>query len=469
MRLVLSHLLVIVVVLGVAGFALLTQSRRYFVNADRRALLVQARTVASSCDGACVASGQVNAGLSNVSLPAGATVSQNRNIAGRVNTVEPSSQRIQTELTSTLTIVKRGADVSDSAIASALSGNESSRIDGSALIAAAPIRQANVVIAAAVVRGDLSDVESVLGDLRRTLFAALGASALIAAIVGFLRARSIAKPIRALTVSAQAIADGDFTLPLPVGKGRDELAVLATTFVSMRERVQQELDARAAFVADASHELRTPLTAIRGSIEILQDGGADDPATRARFLNSLESETDRLLGLVNGLLDLDAGDRPAIRKLVDLSASARSVIEALAADNVHLDAPIPVAVLGDPGQLRQVLVNLIDNAKTHGGSSVRVRVFAQGRLAQVEISDEGPGVPEAERRRVFERFVRLDQSRQRDASSTSTRQRGAGLGLAIVEAIVSAHDGTVVLRSGPTGIGTSVVVTLPLSASGSIA
>jgi signal transduction histidine kinase len=466
-RLVLSHLLVIVVVLGVAGFALLTQSRRYFVNADRRALIVQARTVASSCDPACVASGQVNANLSRASLPAGATVAQNRNIAGRVNTVETSSQRIQTELTSTLTIVKRGADVADAAIASALSGYESSRVDGSALIAAAPIRQTNVVIGAAVVRGDLSDVESVLGDLRRTLFAALGASALIAAIVGFFRARSIAKPIRALTESARAIGDGDFTRPVSVGKGRDELAVLATTFVSMRERVQQELDARAAFVADASHELRTPLTAIRGSIEILQDGGADDPATRARFLNSLENETDRLLGLVHGLLDLDAGDRPTVRERVDLGAVARTVIDALVADNLHLHAPTPVVVLGDPGQLRQVLVNLIDNARTHGGTSVRVDVLASDRLAEVAIIDDGPGVPEAERRRVFERFVRLDQSRQRDASSTIARQRGAGLGLAIVEAIVSAHDGTVVLRSGPTGIGTTAVVTLPLSASSS--
>jgi signal transduction histidine kinase len=388
-RLVLSHLLVIVVVLGIAGFALLTQSRRYFVDADRRALLVQARTVASACDAACVASGQVNAGLTNAELPAGATVSQNRNFGRRANTVDAGTQRLQTELTSTLTIVKQGDLQQEAKIA--LGGAESSRVDGSSLIAVAPIRSGGQVIGAAIVRGDLSDVEDVLRDLGNTLFAALAVSAVVAAIVGFLRARSIAKPIRALTESAQAIADGDFSRSLPTARGGDEIAVLGSTFGSMQARVRQELDARAAFVADASHELRTPLTAIRGSIEVLQDGGADDPATRARFLNRLESETDRLLGLVNGLLDLDSGDRLGAGESVDLSALARSVKDAFAAENVHLDAPLPVWSLGNEGQLRQVLVNLIENARTHGGTDVNVRVSSANRLARLEVTDNGPG------------------------------------------------------------------------------
>ena len=462
-RLVLSHLLVIVVVLGVAGAALLAQSRRYFVDADRRALLIQARAAAASCDATCVETGRAAPGLRNAALPSGAVISQNRNITEEATTVDPSTQRIQTELTTTLTIVRTGAASGDSAVEAALRGSASSRSLGSSVVAAAPIRQGSAVIGAAVVRGDLADVEAVLSDLRRALLAVLALSAVLAAVVGFLRARSIAKPLRALTTSAQAIADGDFTTVMPPTRGNDELALLTNTFASMRDRVTGELATRAAFVADASHELRTPLTAIRGSVEILQDGGADDPKTRARFLTTLEQETNRLLALVDGLLVLDSTERSTIREAVDLVELAGSVI-AQFGDHVpariDLEATAAVVARGDPAQLRQVLVNLIDNACTHGGNRVIVRVHMNVACI-IDVVDNGPGIPEEDRERVVERFVRLDASRRRERGSPEARDRGSGLGLAIVDAIVTAHGGTLKIGGRDGRPGTTVTLALP--------
>ncbi len=462
-RLVFSHLLVIVVVLGVAGAALLTQSRRYFVDSDRRALLIQALAAAASCDPACVETGRAAPGLRNSALPSGAVISQNRNISESATTVDPSSQRLQTELSSTLTIVRSGARGQERTVVAALRGSPSANASASSVIAAAPIRQGSSVIGAAVVRGDLDDVNAVVRDLRRALFVVLALSAVLAALVGFIRARAIARPLRTLTSSAQAIADGDFSATIPASRGTDELAVLANTFASMRDRVTHELATRAAFVADASHELRTPLTAIKGSVEVLLDGGGDDPAVRARFLSNLEQETDRLLALVNGLLDLDSAERSTDHEPVDLGDLARSVIAQVheyAPAAIDLRAADGVVTSGDRAQLRQVLLNLIDNACTHGGRSVTVRVRMNERCV-VEVIDDGPGIAVEDRARVLERFVRLDSSRSRANASPGSRDRGSGLGLSIVQAIVSAHNGLLSIRGGDDGRGTAVAVDLP--------
>lgn len=465
-RLVLSHLLVIVVVLGVAGAALLAQSRRYFVDADRRALLIQARAAAASCGETCIATGRAAVDVRNATLPSGAVISQNRNITEEATTVDPSTQRIQTELNTTLTIIRAGTPTNDATVASALQGVATTRVSSPLLVAAAPIRRGSDVVGAALVRGDLADVEAVLRDLKRALIAVLAVSAVLATAVGFLRARAISKPIRALTKSVQAIADGDFSVHIPSAVGGDELSRLATAFASMRDRVTHELAARAAFVTDASHELRTPLTAIRGSVEILQDSGGDNPTVRAHFLGTLERETARLLALVNGLLDLDAGDRVAVREPVDLVVLIDSVIAQL---QVVFPATIErrgadaVVAIGDPAQLRQVLLNLIDNACTHGGRTVQISARTKG-CCVVEITDDGPGIAEADRERVVERFVRLDASRNRAGDASDTRDRGSGLGLAIVQAIVSAHGGRLAIRDRDSGPGTTIVVELPAQA-----
>jgi signal transduction histidine kinase len=330
------------------------------------------------------------------------------------------------------------------------------------------------------VRGDLSHVEGVLGDLRRRILAAVAGGALLAALLGLWRARSIAKPLRELTVAARAVADGNFSGQLPTPKGSDEISVLTKTFGDMQHRVQHELEVRNAFVADASHELRTPLTAIRGAVEILQTGGAERPEVRERFLLSLGNETNRLLGLVDGLLDLETtGQGFAMDESVDICVLIKDVVDEMqpiAADkSISVAAEVPrtteglrsnAIVRGNAAKLRQVFVNLIDNALTYAPSASTVAITVTedsiSKRIFIEVTDSGPGIPEQDRERVFERFVRLDESRNRDQTSLdSGRPKGAGLGLAITRSIVLAHGGTIEFRSDPDSSGTTALVKLP--------
>ncbi|GHC35972.1 sensor histidine kinase [Streptomyces cinnamoneus] len=217
---------------------------------------------------------------------------------------------------------------------------------------------------------------------------------------------------------------------------------------------RQESETRVRqFVADAGHELRTPLASIRGYAELTRRGPErTGPATR-HALGRIESEAQRMTGLVEDLLllaRLDTG-RPLERADVDLSPLVvDAVSDARAAGPGHawrLDLPgpdAPVRVCGDAGRLHQVLVNLLANARTHtpAGTTVTARVRpGNGRCAVVEVEDDGPGIPEAVLPRVFERFARGDASRAR------TDAGGTGLGLAIVRAVVTAHGGRVAAAS----------------------
>jgi two-component system, OmpR family, sensor kinase len=280
----------------------------------------------------------------------------------------------------------------------------------------------------------------------------------------------------------------------------------------MRDRVQHELAVRNAFVADASHELRTPLTAIRGAVEILQDGGAERPEVRDRFLLSLGNETNRLLGLVDGLLQLETNDQGfALKQKVelatltyDVSWQMKSIAESKSISFFHdSDAEVEdrwsLSVQGNEAKLRQVFVNLLDNAITYSPPSTFVRIWIETNKERthriVEITDQGPGIPEADRERVFERFVRLDHSRNRieqnqmqqnqmqnqmqqslvqqnqpalqenvaqRSQSNGIKPGGAGLGLAIARSIVQAHGGTLRFQAGPKGVGTTARVELPI-------
>jgi signal transduction histidine kinase len=533
-RLVLSHLLVILVVSGIASVVLLTQSRRYFVNADRRALLVQAQVAAKNCDEVCLEAGVGTFNVSNAQIPPAAVITQNRsNGDGNLSvsqalptdsplapgsprgTSEPEESqpqpqpqpgagqsRIQASLANDVRILRPGDRGVDPVGVLALAGRSSSGTVRRNVVAAAPILRAGKVVGAVEVRSDLRNVEGVLGDLRRRILVAVAGSALLATLIGFWRARSIAKPLRELTVAARAVADGNFAQPLPTAKGRDELAVLTTTFGDMRDRVQHELGVRNAFVADASHELRTPLTAIRGAVEILQDGGAQRPEVRDRFLQSLGNETNRLLGLVDGLLQLETnGQGFALDQNVELCALSYDVVQQMQPlaesksiaflHEVTEESPNRwnVSVRGNEAKLRQVLVNLLDNAITYSPPSTSVRIVLgvdelSARIT-IDIHDQGAGIPEADRERVFERFVRLDHSRNRIEQNQMQQSQvqhnqvrpdqtaanlgnfikpgGAGLGLAIARSIVVAHGGSLTFRTGPNNVGTTAHVELPLA------
>jgi two-component system OmpR family sensor kinase len=230
---------------------------------------------------------------------------------------------------------------------------------------------------------------------------------------------------------------------------------------SFDERRESEERLR-RFIADASHELRTPLTSIRGYAELWRQGGLRDDADLAEAMRRTEQEGARMGVLVDDMLllaRLDAG-RPLALAPVDLATlAADAVADARAVEPdrpIDLDSPGPLIVRGDEGRLRQVLANVLTNARDHTAPAtpVRVRLGVRDDYAFVEVEDDGPGLG-AEPQRVFERFYRADPARSR-------AHGGSGLGLSIVASVVDAHGGRVVAESSPSG-GARVRVELPYS------
>ena len=228
-----------------------------------------------------------------------------------------------------------------------------------------------------------------------------------------------------------------------------------------------ELEAtRRQFVANVSHELRTPITIIKGFVETLLDGARNDPELSLKFLQTVEKHANRLTFLIEDLLTISQLEDGRIvlnrqwgqlhpvaeRVLDDFSARAR-------ARNISLSNQIPdsLTLRADLDRLHQVLVNLVDNAikygRTGGHVTLSARIPAQSQQVEIEVADDGPGIPSESLPRVFERFYRVDAARSRD-------QGGTGLGLSIVKHIVQAHGGEVSAESRP-GHGTTFRLTLP--------
>jgi two-component system OmpR family sensor kinase len=275
-------------------------------------------------------------------------------------------------------------------------------------------------------------------------------------------------PVKRMTKTAVAIADGDLSQRVPDVVPGTEAGELGTALNTMLGRIEHAFAERGRaearlrqFVADASHELRTPVTTIRGYAELYRTGGLREPGELDSAMRRTEAEAVRMGSLVEDLLllaRLDQG-RPLQREPVDLDALARDAArDAGAVDPDHRVQAVAaggVVVPGDADRLRQVVTNLVGNARVHTppGTSVEVRTFREGERAVLEVADEGPGMAPDVVERAFERFYRADPARSR-------HQGGTGLGLAIVRATVDAHGGTVSLRSAP-GQGTTVRVELP--------
>jgi signal transduction histidine kinase len=243
---------------------------------------------------------------------------------------------------------------------------------------------------------------------------------------------------------------------VPVPPTHDEIAQLAVTMNSMLSRLEASQRAQRRFVSDASHELRSPLATIRASLDVVSP---DDPETSWEQLDPiLRGETERMSRLVDHLLLLSQADDHALtvsRRDVDLDDLVdREVrrLRRLTPLAVRL-TNAAVRVRGDEHQLEQVLRNLLDNAARHAVGTVDVTVERGGASAAVRVEDDGPGIPVADRARVFERFVRLDESRSRHSG-------GAGLGLAIARELAVAHGGRLSVRESPSG-GACFELTLP--------
>lgn len=264
-------------------------------------------------------------------------------------------------------------------------------------------------------------------------------------------------PVERIRRRVQGIESSDLTERVPVPPTDDEIARLAATMNEMLDRLQAGQATQRRFVADASHELRSPLSTVAAGLDVIA------PSARGQAWEDLHrlmrGEAERMRRLVENLLLLAKADDAALpmqRADVDLDDLVDTeVLRLREAGRLKVIADVhPVRIQGDPLRLSQLIRNLVENAALAAHTTVRLSTTELDGHAVVTIEDDGDGIPEADRRRVFERFVRLDASRTRSSG-------GSGLGLSIVQEIIKAHDGTVTLTAAPTG-GTTATVTLPL-------
>lgn len=268
----------------------------------------------------------------------------------------------------------------------------------------------------------------------------IGFPLLLAVVAGatWLVTRRALGPVEGIRREMAAItASEDLARRVPVPATHDEVARLALTTNETLAALESSVERQRRFVADASHELRSPIASLRTQLEV----GAAHP--ELLDLDGAVTDTVRLQTLAADLLllaRLDAGERPGDARF-DLGALAREHAEGRAGVTVTADE-VPVA--GSRAQVGRVLTNLLDNARRHARSAVTVGVRAEGEWAVVAVADDGDGVPEADRERIFERFVRLDEARSRDDG-------GAGLGLAIARDVAVRHGGTLTVGRAPAG------------------
>ncbi|MFG1656843.1 ATP-binding protein [Micromonospora chersina] len=356
-------------------------------------------------------------------------------------------------------------------------------VDGRRVGLTGPVRVVTVPAGTAdeprtvLVAKSMTDVRHSLHVVRNLLL--VGFPLLVAglAVVAWRVVGATLRPVEALRSGAAEITGRAGAERLPVPAGRDEIHRLAVTLNDMLDRLAASRDRQRAFVADAAHELRSPVTNMRTELEVARR--LDDPDWPAVAENLL-ADTERLSRLVDDLLllarlDEQAArpDRPAPHAVgpVELGELLRGVAGRYPSPPLRLEPPPgPLWTEGDPGELRRVLVNLVENALRHAHAEVRLAVTGphpgppvprqRGGSAYhlVTVTDDGPGIPAADRERVFARFTRLDDARGRDAG-------GAGLGLAIVRELVRRAGGAVELAdAAPEAAAPGLRVTVRLPA-----
>jgi heavy metal sensor kinase len=308
-------------------------------------------------------------------------------------------------------------------------------------------------------------IDTMLSHLLLLLGLSLPVVVLVAVGGGYLLVRRALTPVEEIARKAQIITQHNLSERLPVALTGDELERLSVSLNHMIARLESALQNSKRFVADASHELRTPMTILRGELENLAQDFQLPTALQER-LGSLLEEVERLSKIVERLFALsrlDAGEAHAecVRfDLAELTATTAEQMVLLAEDkkiSVTCDAEQAVPVKGDRARLKQVVVNLLDNAikYTPNGGTVHLKIAAANNHALIEISDTGIGISAEALPHVFDRFFRVDQARSRTPD-------GAGLGLAIVHSICHAHGGNVTAES-VIGKGSRFCVTLPLA------
>jgi two-component system OmpR family sensor kinase len=330
-----------------------------------------------------------------------------------------------------------------------------------------PISVAGQVVGAVQVGQPLNDVDAVLQRVLVLLMGGTIATIIVAGGVGLFMSWLALSPIDRITQTAERIARAqDLGRRLPVPTTDDEVGRLVSTFNAMLERLDRLFQAQQRLGADVSHELRTPLTTIRGNVALLRRGAADDPVERAAALDAIEGEADRMGRLVADLLllaqaeagmklekqhvELDTLILEVYRQAQLMSASRFPTGERVAIRLGHEDQAI---IEGDPDRLKQLLLNLIDNALkyTPPEGQITISLYRDQDGVRVSVADNGVGIPPDVLPQIFDRFYRA----QREG------RKGVGLGLSIARWIAEAHNGRLTVES-QVGQGTTFTLWLPI-------
>ncbi len=311
--------------------------------------------------------------------------------------------------------------------------------------------------------GQLMDSEAVLLAPLKRSFVVAGAAALVLSLaMGTILAWRATRPLRQLSDTTRRILEtGDLAARVPGPAGRGELAALVRQLNTLLDKNATHVRVLREMVDNLAHDLRTPLTRLRGTAELALQGGADPAEAREALADCVE-ESERVLHLLEALLDISAAEAGALkldrdridaRSLLDRAADLYREVAEEKKISLTIEATEPAEFSADAIRLGQAINNLVDNALkyTPSGGRVALTARAEPRHVEMTVTDNGPGVPPAEREAIFRRLYRGDASRS---------QRGLGLGLSLVKAIVEAHGGTVTVSDAPGG-GAQFVVRIP--------
>jgi heavy metal sensor kinase len=294
---------------------------------------------------------------------------------------------------------------------------------------------------------DVTDFEESMQSLAMILLAAFPFALICAIVGGYLLAGRVLSPVIAITNKARKITADRLSERLPIKNPQDEIGLLVTVFNDTLARLEHSFERLRRFTADASHELRTPLTSIRSVGEVALQGPQTDQGYRETIGSMLE-ETERITNLIDSLLTLareDSGQVQLLYKPLHLSSFMADVVNELRIlaeeknQTLSLEKGIPIEVTVDATTLRQAVANVLHNAIRYTPEGGHIEIALRktwDRKATIDITDDGPGIPDAERSKVFERFYRLDKARSR-------AEGGSGLGLAIAKWAVEANHGTI--------------------------
>ncbi|NKY53526.1 HAMP domain-containing histidine kinase [Nocardia vermiculata] len=305
----------------------------------------------------------------------------------------------------------------------------------------------------------LGIADRAVSGVRTAMLLGLGPLLAVVAAVTWLVTRRALRPVEAIRTELAEIVDGDLSRRVPEPAARDEIARLARTTNVTLSALENSAQRQRRFIADAAHELRSPIASLRTQLEVAR------AHPQLLDLDGVVDDTVRLQQLATDLLllaRLDSGEQPR-RDEIDLTTLVREELSRRAGDRHRTLLELPdesLMVQGSRIQLARVLGNLVDNAQRHATALVRVHLERRDGRVVLEVGDDGPGVAAADRDRIFQRFVRLDDARSRDDG-------GAGLGLAIVADVVAGHGGTIEVRDAEDG-GALFRVELPPLRSGGV-